>query len=84
MAAATLSEAKRSKIDSEEQDDSAQKEALNAKKAVEYRANIAICETQMEELRYVQRLTCNGYRYSVSVHCRSIYNILILILCFLL
>ena len=53
MVAASVSEAKRSKVDSEEQDESAQKEAQNVKKTVEYRANIAICETQMEELRYV-------------------------------
>jgi len=58
MAAAAVSEAKRSKVDSEEQDDSAQKEAQNFKKVVEYHASIAICETQMKELRCVQYLAC--------------------------
>ena len=52
MAAATVSETKRSKVDTEDDSARKQEEVQNTKKVVEYRTNIAVCETQMEELRY--------------------------------
>ena len=51
-AAATVNKAKRFKLDSEEQDDAIQKLEAQNKKVVECRTNIAVCETQLDALRY--------------------------------
>ena len=51
-AAATVNKAKRFKLDSEEQNDTTQKLEAQNKKVVECRTNIAVCETQLEALRY--------------------------------